>query len=433
MALFSDGARSPVAVAGCRTPFLRYGTEYGDLTAYDLARAALKGLLDLTGVPQTEIQHVIFGCVLSEAKTHNIARDALIGAGLPRGIPAHTVSMACISGGMAISQAADLIERGQADVVVAGGTECLSNFPMLLRSPLRRKLLETRKLRKPLDYLRWLRGLRLRHFLPESTEVTEFTTGFTMGQGSDRMAARWGVTREEQDLYALRSHQLAAKASEEGLLAGEIIQTPIPPHFRTIEKDNGIRSDTSLEKLAKLPPAFHPHFGTATAGNSSFFSDGAAAVLLMSRARAEALGYKPLARIVAYSYAGSDPLEELLLGPAYAIPRVLAETNLQLGNLDAIEFHEAFAGQVLANLRALESDRFGRENLGLAGRAGEVPMDRLNARGGSLSLGHPFGATGIRLLISACRRLQHEDGRYGLVSSCAAGGLGHAMILERLA
>jgi acetyl-CoA acyltransferase len=199
-----------------------------------------------------------------------------------------------------------------------------------------------------------------------------------------------------------------------------------------MEKDNGIRGDTTMEKLERLPPAFHFPFGTATAGNSSFLSDGAATVLLMSKARSDTLGYTPLARIVAYTYVACDPLNELLLGPAYAIPKILQEVNLSLGDLSTIEFHEAFAGQVLSNLRALDSNTFARDKLGLSGKVGEIPMDRLNTLGGSLSVGHPFGATGVRLLINCCQRLQREGGTFGLVASCAAGGLGNAIIVERL-
>jgi acetyl-CoA acyltransferase len=252
-----------------------------------------------------------------------------------------------------------------------------------------------------------------------------------MGQSSDRLAARWGVSREEQDRFALRSHQLAAKATDEGLFSEEIIPTPVPPTFNALSQDNGIRRDTSLEKLAELPPSFYKPFGTATAGSSSFLTDGAATVLLMSKAKARELGFTPLVRLVSYSYVGCDPLDELLLGPAFAVPKVLQDAGRELRDIDVLEFHEAFAGQVLANLRALDSEDFGRNRLGRSGKVGEVDINRLNATGGSLSLGHPFGATGIRLLIQCCRRLKHEDGSLGLVASCAAGGLGHALIVER--
>ncbi len=424
---------SPVIVAGCRTPFLRSMTDFKNFSSYDLARIALKGLIDRSGLNGSEIDQVIFGCVLNEPQTSNVAREALIGAHLPLQIPAHTIAMACISSGRAISVAAGMIAAGRADVIVAGGTEALSNIPILLRRPLRHKLMDMRRLKNPLDWIKWIGRLRPRDFIPEIPEVAEFSNSLTMGQSSDRISARWGVTREEQDRYALRSHQLAARATEEGLFSEEILPTPVPPRFKkTIMRDNGIRGDTSLEKLAKLPPAFYFPFGSATAGNSSFLSDGGAAVLLMSNRKAKDLGYRPLARIAGFTFTGCDPYEELLLGPAFAIPKLLEETGTSLSSIDVFEFHEAFAGQVLANLRALDSDTFARERLGRESRVGEIDIERLNTRGGSLSLGHPFGATGARLLINCCNRLHHENANMGLIASCAAGGLGHAMLVERM-
>jgi acetyl-CoA acyltransferase len=423
---------SPVIVAGCRTPFLRSGTDFKDLFTYDLARMALKGVIDKANLAPREIEHVIFGCVLSEPRTSNVAREALIGANLPLQIPAHTIAMACISGSQAISQAAGLIACGQADTAIAGGTESLSNIPILVRRPMSRKLMEMRRLKNPVDWIRWASGLRPGYFLPEVPEVAEFSNGLTMGQSSDRLSARWGVSREEQDRYASRSHHLASEAILNDLFSDEILPSQIPPRFNVIGKDNGIRGDTTLEKLAKLPPAFYFPFGTATAGNSSFLSDGGAAVLLMSYRKAKSLGYKPVARIAGFSFHGCDPDDELLLGPAYAVPKLLQQTGMPLSSIDVFEFHEAFAGQVLANLNALNSDAFAREKLGLSAKVGEISMDRLNTRGGSLSIGHPFGATGIRLLISCCDRLKREDGGLGIVASCAAGGLGHAMLIERL-
>jgi acetyl-CoA acyltransferase len=423
---------SPVIVAGCRTPFLRSGTEFRDLLTYDLARIALKGVIDKANLRAREIEQVIFGCVLNEPRTSNVAREALIGANLPLEIPAHTVAMACISGSQAISQAAALISSGQASTAIAGGTESLSNIPIMFKRPMRRKLMEMRRLKNPVDWIKWAFGLRLGYFLPEVPEIAEFSNSLTMGQSCDRLSARWGVSREEQDRYALRSHRLAFEATRNGLFSDEILPVHVPPRFKRIEEDNGIRGDTTLERLAGLPPAFYFPFGTATAGSSSFLSDGAAAVLLMSYRKAKTLGYKPVARIAGFSFHGCDPDDELLLGPAYAVPKLLEKTGVALSSIDVFEFHEAFAGQVLANLNALDSDAFAREKLGLPSKVGEVNMDRLNTRGGSLSIGHPFGATGIRLLISCCDRLRRESGSLGIIASCAGGGLGHAMLIERL-
>jgi acetyl-CoA acyltransferase len=401
------------------------------VVTYDLARMVLKGVIDKADLSPSEIEHVFFGCVLSEPQTSNVAREALIGANLPVAIPAHTVSMACISGSQAISQAAGLIACAQADTVIAGGAESLSNVPILLKRAMRHKLIEMRRLKTPADWLRWVLGLRPGYFLPEIPEIAEFSNGLTMGQSSDRLSARWGVSRDEQDRYALRSHLLASEATRNGLFS-EIMTARVPPLFETIETDNGIKNNVTLEKLSRLPPAFYSPFGTATAGNSSFLSDGGAAVLLMSHRKAKSLGYKPLARIAGFFFHGCNPDDELLLGPAYALPKLLESTGVPLSLIDVFEFHEAFAGQVLANLNALDSDAFAREKFGLPAKIGEIKMERLNTRGGSLSIGHPFGATGIRLLISCCDRLKREDGNFGVLASCAAGGLGHAMLIERL-
>jgi acetyl-CoA acyltransferase len=252
-----------------------------------------------------------------------------------------------------------------------------------------------------------------------------------MGESCDRMAAHFGISRKEQDEYALRSHQLAAKATHEGLLDSQLIPASVPPDFEVIEHDNGFREDTSMEKLEKLSPAFIKPHGTITAGNSSFLTDGASASLIMEKDTALDLGLTPKAYLREYTYVAQDPENELLLGPAYATPKVLESMGLQLKDIDVFEFHEAFAGQILTVLKALNSDKFAKEKLGKEHRVGEIPMDKFNCWGGSLSLGHPFGATGTRLVTTAADRLIHEDGNLALIAACAAGGQGHAMILER--
>ncbi len=245
------------------------------------------------------------------------------------------------------------------------------------------------------------------------------------------MAARFGISREEQDEYALRSHQLAGQATNEGLLDDELLPAPVPPDFETVTRDNVFREDTSMEKLQKLNPAFIKPHGTITAGNSSALTDGASATLIMSEQKALDLGLQPKAYLRNYTYVAQDPEEELLLGPAYAVPRVLDERGLKLADIDVFEFHEAFAGQILTVLKALNSDKFANENLGRDKKVGEIPMDKFNTLGGSLSLGHPFGATGARLVTTAANRLIREDSELAMVAACAAGGLGHAILLER--
>lgn len=427
----SNGLRKAVLIDGCRIPFLRSGTDYKDLMSYDLARMAIHSLLTKTQVDTDKVDWVIMGNVISNFTTSNVAREAALAAGIPSKVPAYTVTLACVSANKAITGAVDLIQTGHADVVIAGGTESLSDIPIRFRKPFRQKLIESQKYRKPTDYVQFVQGLKFSDVLPEIPSIAEFTTGRTMGQDCDRLAARIGVSREEQDRYAVRSHLLAAKATEEGLFKDEIFPVNIPPEFQTIDKDNGIRGDTSEEKMAALKPAFVKPYGTLTAANSSYLTDGAGAVLIMSEEAAKSLGYKPKAAFVSYAYTAQDPVEELLLGPAYAAPKVLDKTKLTLKDIDVFEFHEAFAAQMVANLKCLNSDEFAKEKLGRSKKVGEVPEDKLNNWGGSLSIGHPFGATGARLVATAANRLIKENGQFALVASCAAGAVGNAIILER--
>lgn len=426
----SNGSRKAVLVDGVRIPFLRSGTDYQDLMAYDLARMAIQSLLTKTQLEPGKVDWVIMGCVVSNISTSNVARDAALAAGIPSKVPAFTVTLACVSANKAITSAVDLIRTGQAEVVIAGGTESLSDIPIRYRKPFRKKLIESQKYRKPADYLQFVQGLKFSDVLPEIPSIAEFSTGRSMGQDCDRLAARIGVTREEQDRYAVRSHLLAAKAAAEGLLKDEVAPVAVPPRFQVVDKDNGVRGDTSEEKMAQLKPAFVKPYGTLTAGNSSYLTDGAGALLIMAEETARALGYKPKAVFRASAYTAQDPGEELLLGPAYATPKALDQAGLSLKDIDVFEFHEAFAAQVVANLKCLDSDRFARENLGRDKKVGEVPIEKLNAWGGSLSIGHPFGATGARLVTTAANRLIKENRQFALVASCAAGAVGNAIILE---
>ena len=420
-----------VIVDGCRIPFLRSGTNYNDMMAYDLGRMAIKGLLARNPVDPKDIDRVIMGSVIQEVKTSNVARESALGAGIPNTVPAFTSTMACISSNQAIASGVDLIRTGQARIILAGGTETMSDIPVRFRKKFRQKVLEARKYKKPTDFLNFFKGLGFKDLLPELPAIAEFSTGEVMGESADRMSARFGISRNDQDEYAMRSHHLAAKATEEGLLKEELIPAKLPPKFEVVKQDNGFRDDTSMEKLGKLRPAFIKPHGTVTAGNSSFLTDGASACFIMEEQTALELGLKPKAYLREYNFVSQDPGEELLLGPAYAIPKVLDSMGLNLKDMDVVELHEAFAGQVLSVLAALDSDSFAKENLGKDKKVGTIDMDKLNTLGGSLSLGHPFGATGVRLVTTAANRLIREDGKYALVSACAAGGQGHAIVLER--
>ena len=428
-----DKSRTAVLVEGGRIPFQRSGTGYKDLMAYDLGRLTIEGLLSRSSIQASQLDRVILGCVIQDVNTSNVARESALGAGVPNSVPAHTVTMACISSNQAATSAVEMIRSGQADIVLAGGVETMSDIPIRLKKDVRQKLLEARKYKKPTDWLKFFKGLSPSDILPEIPSISEYSTGETMGESCDKMAARFGISREAQDAYALRSHQSAFRATVDGLLDDDLIPASVPPDFETIDHDNGYRKDTSMEKLEKLNPAFIKPHGTITAVNSSFFTDGASATLIMSEAKAEELGLTPKAYLREYTYVAQDPEEELLLGPAYATPDVLDRMNLSLQDIDVFEFHEAFAAQILTVLKALNSDKFAKENLDRDKKVGEIPMEKFNTWGGSLSLGHPFGATGTRLLTTAANRLSHEDGTYALVAACAAGGQGHAIILERFA
>jgi acetyl-CoA acyltransferase len=427
----SEHSFNAVLVDGCRIPFQRSRTNYNDLMAYDLGRMAIEGLLARNAVDPAAIDRVIMGTVIQEVKTSNVARESALGAGIPNSVPAFTTTMACISSNQAITSGVDLIRSGQAKIILAAGTETMSDIPVRFKKKFRQKVLEARKYKSPLDFLKFFKGLGFKDFLPELPAIAEFSTGEVMGESADRMSARFGVSREDQDEYALRSHQMAAKATKEGFLDQELIPAKIPPKFKVVDTDNGFREDTSMEKLGKLRPAFIKPHGTVTAGNSSFLTDGASASFIMEEQRALELGLKPKAYIREYNFVSQDPGEELLLGPAYAIPKALDAMNLSLSDMDVIELHEAFAGQVLSVLTALNSDQFAKESLNRDKKVGEIPLDKLNTMGGSLSLGHPFGATGVRLVTTAANRLIHEDGTFAMVSACAAGGQGHAVVLER--
>lgn len=419
-----------VLIDGSRIPFQRSQTGYRNMIAFDLARMVLEGMITKTGIDPSVIDLVIMGTVIQEINTSNIARESLLAAGIPAATPGYTTTMACISSNIAITDAIEKVRSGQNSVVAAGGVETMSDMPIRFQKSFRKKLLEARKYKSPGDFLGFFKGVRPSDLLPDIPSISEFSTGETMGASSDAMAAIYGVSRREQDQFALRSHQKAAEATEKGWLNEEVIPVTIPPEFEVIQHDNTFIEDTTLEKLSKLEPAFMKKYGTVTAGNASALTDGASVTLIMSSLKAEELQMKPKARFRSYTYVAAEPGDELLIGPAFAIPRVLDAMNLSIDDIDVFEFHEAFAGQVLSVLNALDSEKFSRERLGRNRKTGAVPMDKLNCWGGSLSLGHPFGATGARLVTTAANRLQKMGGQFALVAACAAGGQGHAIILE---
>lgn len=424
--------RKVVMVDGCRTPFVRSGTDLAGMSAADMGAHVARELLQRTSLPGNEVDEVVFGSVIPDVKAPNIAREVVYHSLLPRSVEAYSVSRACATSNQAIASAAQHIALGAAEVVIAGGAESMSSVPILVSPGMNEILMSLSRARTMGQRLRLLSKLRPKHLLPDPPALAEAFTGLTMGQSCEKMARENAISREEQDEVALRSHQRAARAQEEGTLAQQISPVFVPPKYRTYaDKDNFIRPETSLEALAKLRPSFDRKYGTLTPGNSSGLTDGAAAVLLMAEDRARALGYSPMGRLVSYAFAALDPFDQLLQGPAYAIPKALDKAGLQLSDIGLVEMHEAFAAQVLSNLQALGSETFARENLGRDAPVGEIDPEILNVNGGSIALGHPFAATGARLCTNLLREMSRRDVQYGLVSVCAAGALGAAMIWEK--
>ncbi|KAF8787686.1 trifunctional enzyme subunit beta, mitochondrial-like [Argiope bruennichi] len=421
--------KNVVLVEGVRTPFLVSGTDYFNIMAHDLQRHAFLALLRRTGIPKEIIDYIIVGTVIQEVKTSNIAREASLGAGLSLSTPAHTVTQACISANQAISTASGMLATGQIDVAIAGGVEFLSDVPIRFNRSMRKLMLTANKAKTPMQKLGLLMKLRPSLLAPELPGVAEFSTGETMGHSGDRLAAAFNVSRAEQDDYAIRSHTFAEKATNEGWLS-DIETIFVPGKDKPISRDNGIRV-SSKEQLAKLKPAFIRPHGTVTAANASFLTDGASACLLMTEEKALSLGLKPKAYLRDFVYTSQDPKDQLLLGPTYSTAKIMDKTGLTLKDIDVFEFHEAFAGQILANFKAMDSDWFAQNYMNRKQKVGVPPLEKFNLWGGSLSLGHPFGATGVRLVTTAANRLIKEGGQYALVAACAAGGLGHGMIVER--
>jgi acetyl-CoA acyltransferase len=424
-------SRRVALVAGVRTPFARSGTVFRDLTAVQLARRAAQELLIRTGIDGGEIDEVVFGQVIPSVLAPNLAREVSLLPQLPKDIPAFSVNRACASAGQAISYAYDQITLGHADVVLAGGSESLSDIPILHSRRMSQLLVEASKARSLGQRLATFAKVRPRDLAPVSPAIAEPSTGESMGQSAEKMAKENGISREAQDRLALLSHQRAAAAQTDGRLAAEIAPMAAGPKSEEIVvQDNLIRPDTSLEALAGLKPVFDRKYGSVTAGNSSPLTDGASAVLLMAEDNARALGFDPLAYIRSYAVAAVDPGWQLLMGPVFAVPLALDRAGITWKELGLVEIHEAFAAQVLSNAQAWASREWA-ERLGRSEPVGEIDWTRTNVMGGSIAIGHPFGATGARIATSLANEMKRRDVQFGLISICAQGGMGFAMVLER--
>lgn len=417
-------------VDGLRTPFAKQATAYHGIPAVDLGKIVVSELLAKSGIDPKIIDQLVFGQVVQMPEAPNIAREIVLGTGMNVSTDAYSVSRACATSFQAIANVAESIMSGTISVGIAGGADSSSVLPIGVSKRLARALVDVNKARTLSQRLSIFSKLKLRDLMPVPPAVAEYSTGLRMGDTAEQMAKSHNISREQQDELAHRSHTLAAQAWEQGYLNSQVMAAQVRPYREVLQKDNNIRLNSEIGQYAKLRPAFDRKHGTVTAATSTPLTDGAAAVLMMSESRARELGLQPLGYLKSFAFAAIDVWEDMLLGPAYATPLALDRAGLTLGDLDLIDMHEAFAAQTLANIKMLASDEFAREKLGRSQAVGEIDWDKFNVLGGSLAYGHPFAATGARMITQTLHELRRRGGKYGLTTACAAGGLGAAMILE---
>ncbi|NIM01790.1 MAG: acetyl-CoA C-acyltransferase [Acidobacteria bacterium] len=429
-----NGERDVVILSGARTPFVKSGTELAGVSAVDLGRVAMREAIERAEIDPDWIDEVVVGNIAGPADAANIARVIALSAKVPRHVPAFTVNRNCASGLEAVVEAAYRIRSGDADLMVAGATESMSQIPLLFRPESQAVFTRMARAKGPLAKLGAAAQFRPRHFSPLvglMLGLTDPVSGLNMGQTAEVLAREFGITREEQDRFALASHQRTAAAWKAGRMDHEVVPVPLPPKYTTAaQRDNGVRENQTMEALAKLRPVFDRKHGTVTPGNSSQITDGAAALVLASARRARELGLQPIGRLLAWGFAGCDPAR-MGLGPVLATPIALRRAgNLPLERIDLVEINEAFAAQVLACLRAFESRDFFEKHLGSA-PIGAPDPDKLNVNGGAIAMGHPVGATGGRLVLTLLEEMARRDASLGLATLCVGGGQGGALVLER--
>jgi acetyl-CoA acyltransferase len=428
----SRPGRRVAIVAGLRTPFVKSGTAFKDLSALELGRQVVSELVQRSELPTAAIDQIVFGTVIPSVQLPNIAREVSLAAGLPKNVDAYSVTRACATSLQALTSAADAIALGELDVAIVGGAEAMSDVPISYSRPVAQAVLAASRGRSMMEKIKAFSDVAAKDLLPVPPAIAEYSTGQSMGESAEKMAKENGITREAQDAWAHRSHFLAAQAWESGKFSKEVMRVLTGRNFETVvSEDNIVRKDSKLEGYARLKPVFDRKYGTITAANASPLTDGAAALVVMSEEKAKELGMRPLGFLRSYAYAAVDPSWQLLQAPAFSAPKALRRAGMTLADIDLVEIHEAFAAQVLSNLQAWASKKFADEHLGGAAPIGEVPEEKLNPKGGSISLGHPFAATGARMVHQALRELADKGKGTALISICAAGGLGAAVILER--
>lgn len=421
-----------VIVDGVRTPFVKAWTLFNDLPAQKIGSLCVTELLQRTEIDPESIDELIFGCVGQPSDAANVARVISLMAGIPKSKRAYTVSRNCASGLEAVMSAAEKINAGQVETVIAGGTESMSNAPLLFSKDTSNLFLKLQRARTPMEKLGVLTKFRLKHFVPQSAiqmALTDPVCGLNMGQTAEVLAKKFAISRQRQDAFALESHRrvVASRAR----LAEETMSVFLPPRYEvSVSQDNGVRENLTLEQLAKLKPVFDKASGTVTAGNSSQITDGACALLVMEKSKAQSLGYEILGRIAAYDTIGLEP-KEMGLGPAFVIEKILRKTGLSLKDIELFEINEAFAAQVLACLEAFSSQKFAEENFPGRQPIGSVDPALLNVNGGAIALGHPVGTSGARLVLTLLKEMKRRGLHRGLATLCVGGGQGSGILLER--
>ena len=417
-------------IDGVRTPFCKMSGAFRYIEADDLGAYAVKELVARTGIPVDEIDELVFGNVLQPPQATNIARVLAVKGGLALKTPAMTVNRNCASGMEAIVAGCNRLLLDQADVIMAGGTESMSHFPVLFPDKTRDFLQKISKARTFKQKLSALFSFRFSLLKPDLPGIADPICGLNMGQTAEILSREFHVTREEQDLFALRSQTRTVNAIKQGYLAEEIVPIPLPPKYETVQyDDDGPREGQTIDALAKLSPHFDKLAGSVTAGNSSQVTDGAAAVLLMRESTAKERGYKPLGYVRAYTYAALEP-SRMGLGPAFAIAKILDKTGMSLKDFQLFEINEAFAAQVLAVQKACASDAFAKKELNRDSAVGEIDPEILNVNGGAVALGHPVGASGTRIVLTLLKELNRRNQNVGLATLCVGGGQGEAIIVE---
>lgn len=424
-----DGERIAI-VAGLRTPFAKMATYFHGVPALDLGKMVVNEMLVRNDVKPEWVDQVVYGQVVQMPEAPNIAREIVLGTGMKVSTDAYSVSRACATSFQATVNIAESMMAGTIDVGIAGGADSTSVSPIGVSKKLARALVDAQKAKTVGQKWAIFKKLGLKDLMPVPPAVAEYSTGLSMGQTAEQMAKTHQIAREDQDALAHRSHSKAAASWNDGKLDGEVMTAFAEPYKGALDKDNNIRFDSTLEGYKKLRPVFDKKYGTVTAANATPLTDGASAVLMMPESKARALGYKPLGYIKSYAFSAIDVWEDMLMGPSYATPIALDRAGMNLNDLTLIEMHEAFAAQTLANVKMFASDKFAQEKLGRDKATGEIDMEKFNVMGSSIAYGHPFAATGTRMITQMLNELNRRGGGTGLLTACAAGGLGAAMIVE---